>query len=200
MKPRAVLYARVSTADKGQDWSAQIEELRLVAARRGWEIVGEYSDETSGLKAKRPGLGEAMRRARAGNVDILASVAVDRIARSLINLLHLVDELEELGVKLACTREGDTDTTTPQGRAFLQARAIFAELERRLTAQRVREGLAVRRARGVKLGRRRTIDYSRTDRARELRAAGKSWSQIADELGGTPGAWSARLLRAAAAA
>lgn len=195
MKPRVLLYARVSTADKGQDYAAQLEELRKVAAQRGWQIVGEEHDTTSGTKALRPGLFNALNVCRAGGVDILAATATDRVARSTKNLVDLVDELEALGVKLACTREGAVDATTPQGRAFMQVRAVFAELERNLTAERIREGLAVRRARGVKLGRRRTLDYARLPRALQLRDGGMSWSEIAGQLGGSGGAWSRAISR-----
>lgn len=197
VKPRALLYARVSTADKGQDWSAQLEELRRVADQRGWQIVAQEHDTTSGARAMRPGLEAAIQRCRRGEVDIFAAVSTDRFARSVWNLLQLVNELDACGVKVAATREGALDTTTPQGRAFMQTRAVFAELERSLRAEGVREALAIRRARGVKLGRRRTIDYRRLERARELRADGRSWSEVAGELGGSPGAWSAALLRAA---
>lgn len=193
---RALLYARVSTADKGQDFSAQLDELERVAEQRGWSVVRMYHDVTSGSKTKRPGLDAALACCRAGGADIFAAVSVDRIARSVRHLLDLVDELEALGVKLSCTREGNTDTTTPQGRAFLQARAIFAELERNLIRERIREGLAVRRARGVKLGRRATLDYAKLPAARVLRDAGRSWSQIAARLGGTAGAWSLAVTRA----
>jgi DNA invertase Pin-like site-specific DNA recombinase len=196
MKPRALLYARVSTADKGQDYTAQLEELRRVAEQRGWVVVGETYDVTSGAEAERPGLAAAIDRCRVGAVDIFAAVATDRIARSTKNLIDLVDELEAFGVKIACTREGAIDSTTPQGRAFMQVRAVFAELERNLTRERIREGLAVRRARGVKLGRRRTIDHGQIGRARELRAAAASWTEIARQLGGKPGAWSRALSRA----
>jgi DNA invertase Pin-like site-specific DNA recombinase len=199
MKPRALLYARVSTADKGQDYTAQLEELRRVAEQRSWEVVGEFHDVTSGAKASRPGLDAAIARCRAGEVDIFAAVSTDRFARSVPNLLELVDVLEACGVKVAATREGVLDATTPQGRAFLQVRAVFAELERNLTRQRIREGLAIRRARGVKLGRRRELDYTLVDFAKALRqqTPPASWSAIAAQLGGTPGAWSRALSRAA---
>lgn len=195
---RALLYARVSTVDKGQDWHAQIEELRQVARQRGWEIAGEYSDTMSGAKASRPGLDAAIDACRAGKVDVFAAVSVDRVARSVFNLLRFVNELDALGVRLACTREGDTDMTTPQGAAFLQMRGIFAELERKFRAQQIREALAVRRARGVKLGRRRTLDYTKLERARELRAKMPpiSWTTIAGELGGTASAWQRAVSRA----
>jgi DNA invertase Pin-like site-specific DNA recombinase len=196
---RALLYARVSTADKGQDYTAQLHELSAVAMQRGWRVAGSFWDRTSGAKDTRPGLTDALAHCRAGKVDIFAAVSVDRVARSVRNLLDFVGELEALGVTLACTREGTTDLTSPQGRAFLQVRAVFAELERNLIRERIREGLAVRRARGVKLGRRRTLDYGLLERAQELRK-GKtpaSWSEIARELGGSPGAWSQAVSRAA---
>lgn len=197
VNPRALLYARVSTADRGQDWHAQIEELTQVARQRGWIVVGATYDVTSGAKADRPGLRAAIDRCRVGAVDIFAAVTTDRIARSVRNLLDLVEELEACGVKLAATREGALDTTTPQGRAFMQVRAVFAELERGLTAERVREGLAVRRARGQLLGRHPTGVYVNVGRARELRAAKRSWSEIAGELGGAPGGWERAVARAA---
>ena len=195
---RALLYARVSTADKGQDVDAQLEELRRVAQQRGWMVVGEYSDTTSGANADRPGLTRAIADCRVGLAEVFAATATDRIARRVRNLLDLVDQLQACGVELACTREGALDATTPQGRAFMQVRAVFAELERNLTSERVREGLAVRRARGVKLGRPRGLDYGKLARARELRALDppRSWSAIAGELGGSAGAWSRAVTRA----
>jgi putative DNA-invertase from lambdoid prophage Rac len=197
MKPRALLYARVSTADKGQDYAAQLEELRKVARQRGWDVVGEHYDVTSGTKANRPGLDYLLGRCRLGDADILAATATDRLARSTKNLIDLVDQLDSFGVKLACTREGAVDATTPQGRAFMQVRAVFAELERNLTAERIREGLAVRRARGVKLGRRRRLDYKLLPRAQKLRAGGASWADVARELGGRRTTWQRALSRAA---
>lgn len=196
MKPRALLYARVSTADKGQDYLAQLEELRRVAGQRGWEVVGEFHDVTSGTKAERPGLEQATAAARAGGADVFAAVATDRIARSVLNLLELVKEFDACGVKLAATREGAIDATTPQGRAFMQVRAVFAELERNLISERVKEGLRIRKARGLQLGRPRTIDHAQIPRARQLRASAASWTAIARELGGKPGAWSRALSRA----
>lgn len=197
MKPRALLYARVSTADKGQDWRAQHEEIEEIARARGWTIVEKFHDEASGAKADRPGLAAALARARRGGVDIFAAVSTDRFARSVLNLLQLVGELEACGVQIAATREGALDATTPQGRAFLTVRGAFAELERSLRAESVREALAVRRARGVKLGRRRTIDHELIPLAQQLRAKGRSWTTVARELGGSAGAWSAALSRAA---
>lgn len=195
---RALLYARVSTADKGQDWMTQMWELRKVAKQRGWKIAGEYHDVMSGAKASRPGLDGAVAHCRRGGVDVIAAVSVDRVARSVLNLLTFVGELEALGVRLACTREGDMDMTTPQGVAFLQMRGIFAELERKFIAQRIREALAVRRANGAQLGRPRGLDYRKLPRAQQLRRrrSPASWSTIARELGGTPGAWSRAVSRA----
>lgn len=194
---RALLYARVSTTNKGQDWASQIEELERVALQRGWEIVGRFHDEISGSKDSRPGLNRALELCRAGRVDVFAAVSADRIARSLLHLLRLVGELDALKVKIACPRDGGLlDTTTPAGMAFIQVRGVFAELERRFAGERVKEALATKRARGVKLGRRRTLDYSKVDQARELRAGGASWRTLAKTLGGSRGAWSRLLARA----
>lgn len=198
MKPRALLYARVSTADKGQDYTAQLQELQRVADQRGWQVVGQQWDVTSGAKAVRPGLIKAIARCRDGEVDIFAAVSTDRFARSVLNLLQLVNELESYGVKLAATREGALDTTTPQGRAFMQTRAVFAELERNLTAERVREGIAIRRARGERWGRKPRIDYAQLPRVIEMRAQGKTWTAIAGELGGKAQTWLNAVRRAAA--
>ncbi len=202
-KPRALLYARVSTADKGQDYAAQLEELRNVARQRGWEVIAEEHDVASGAKESRPGLDRARARARAGQFDIFAAVSTDRFARSVLNLLRLVDELEACGVKVSATREGALDATTPQGRAFMTVRGAFAELERGLRAEGIREALAIRRARGVTLGRKRMINYAQLPKAIAMRKpisdggpARYSWSQIANQLGGTPGAWSRAVSRA----
>ena len=197
-QPRVLLYARVSTADKGQDYTAQFDELQRVAQQRRWRVVGQHHDVTSGAKARRPGLDAALARCRAGEADIFAAVSTDRFARSVLNLLQLAEVLDACKVQLAATREGTLDTTTPQGRAFMQTRAVFAELERSLRAESVREGLAVRRARGIRLGRRpSTLDYGKLDQARQLRAqpTPASWTTIARTLGGTAGAWSRALLR-----
>lgn len=195
---RAILYARVSTADKGQDWRAQLEELRTVAKQRGWKVVGEYHDMTSGRKASRPGLDAARAHLRRGGVNVFAAVSTDRFARSVPNLLDLVDELEALGVQVSATREGALDSTTPQGRAFMIVRGAFAELERGLRAEGIREGLAIRRARGIKLGRPRRLDYRKLQLAQRMRKGltPATWSTIAQRLGGTPGAWSRAVDRA----
>jgi DNA invertase Pin-like site-specific DNA recombinase len=195
---RALLYARVSTADKGQDWKAQLEELRRVARQRGWKVVGNYYDAVSGAKASRPGLDLAVARCRAGEVDIFAAVSVDRVGRSVKNFLAFVDELVALGVQLACTREGQMDMTTPQGQAFMQMRAVFAELERKFIGQRIREALAVRRARGQRLGRQPTLDYSKLPQVLQLRRRRRppSWTDISQRFGGSAGAWSRAVSRA----
>ncbi len=198
MKPRALLYARVSTADKGQDWHAQLEELQVVAAQRGWEIVAQFHDTTSGAKSDRPGLAAAVALCRRGGADIFAAVSTCRFARSTINLLQLVDELEACGVKVSATREGVLDGTTPNGRAFLTVRGAFAELERRVRAEQIREALAVRRMRGQRLGRAPSGQYTDGDQVRKPRARGVPWSKVIAKHGGTNWGWARALERTAA--
>ncbi len=96
---RVALYARVSTSAQGQNTGLQLEELRQVAAHRGWTIVGEFVDEgISGAKASRPALDRLREAARLGRIDLVAVWKLDRLARSRSDLLTLLDELANEGV------------------------------------------------------------------------------------------------------
>ena len=88
---RAALYLRVSTVDQHPE--TQVHDLRQMAAQRGFEIVAEYTDRISGVKARRPGLDNLMRDARRGKFDVVLVWASDRIARSVKHFLDVLDEL-----------------------------------------------------------------------------------------------------------
>jgi DNA invertase Pin-like site-specific DNA recombinase len=95
--PRAAIYARVSTSD--QHAAMQVDELRLVAQQRGWQVVGEYIDEgVSGGKQSRPALDKMMAAVRDGQADVVAVWRFDRAARSTTHLLALLEEFRVLGV------------------------------------------------------------------------------------------------------
>ena len=94
---RTVLYMRVSTVDQHPE--TQLLDLRQMAAQRGYEIVKEYTDRISGVKARRPGLDEMMRDARRGRFDVALVWASDRIARSVKHFLEVLDELNRLGIE-----------------------------------------------------------------------------------------------------
>lgn len=140
-------------------------------------------DTISGRKAKRPGLDEVMARVRRGRVDVVLAFKLDRLARSLSHLVQMTEEFARHGVALIVPSQGlDTSSDSPAGKLQLQVLAAVGEFERSLIVERVNAGLAVARAKGVKLGRKRKLDAHRP-RVAELVAEGKSARKIAEELG-----------------
>ena len=179
------LYARVSTKDKGQDPEMQLTELREFAAKRGWQVVGEFVDVgVSGSKDSRPQLDAMMRVAKARKLDVIAVWKLDRFGRSLRHLVDALAELEALGVAFVSLRD-NLDLTTPAGRMMFHVIGAMAEFERELIRERVRAGLAHARTKGQKLGRpkvRRDRDKDATA-IRQMRGEGDSYGEIADALG-----------------
>jgi DNA invertase Pin-like site-specific DNA recombinase len=176
---RAALYARVSTTGKGQDPELQLDELRRVAAQRGWMIVGEFMDEVSGGRDRRPGLDRLMKIARAGKLDMVAVVRFDRFARSTRHLLVALEEFRTLGMDFVSLHE-QVDTTTPMGRAMFTIIAAVAELEKDIIRERVIAGVRRAQASGKHCGRpRKEIDLRA---ARALLSQGLSVRRVADML------------------
>ena len=181
MAMRTALYARVSTS--GQTCEMQLRELREYAARRGWEIAGEYVDTGwSGAKASRPELDHLMRDAGRRRFDAVLVWKLDRWGRSVLDSIRSIQELASLGVRfLAVTQNLDTDESNPMARFLLHILAAFAELEREMIRERVVAGIRVARIKGKSIGRPRRI-FAR-DEARRLRANGLSYRKIASQLG-----------------
>src|SRR5450631_3845254 len=151
---RVAIYLRVSTSK--QETSNQRRELEAVADRSGWEIWKIYEDAgISGAKGrdKRPGLDEMMKAVNAREFDMVAAWSVDRLGRSLTDLLGILQDLHEKGVDLFLHQQG-LDTSTTAGKAMFQMLGVFAEFERGIIRERVNAGLARARAKGTKLGRR----------------------------------------------
>jgi DNA invertase Pin-like site-specific DNA recombinase len=141
MEKRAAIYVRVST-DK-QTIENQLRELRQIAERRGWEVVHEYHDAgISGAKSRetRPGLDQMLKDAQRRRFDVVMAWAIDRLGRSLIDLLGTIQALEACGVDLYLDQQS-IDTTTPAGRLMFHITGAFAEFERGMIRQRVRAGL-----------------------------------------------------------
>lgn len=179
---RIAIYLRVSTSK--QDTDNQRRELELVAERSGWEIVEAYEDAgISGAKGrdKRPGLDAMMKAVNAKEFDMVAAWSVDRLGRSLTDLLAILQSLQDKGVDLFLHQQG-LDTSTTAGKAMFQMLGVFAEFERGMIRERVNAGLARAKARGTKLGRRR-VKPSVEERIRELRAEGEGILKIARKLG-----------------
>ena len=150
---RAVLYLRVSTVD--QTTANQERELRAVAERMGCEIVKIYRDHgISGAKGrdKRPQFDALCKSATRREFDIVMAWSVDRLGRSLQDLVVFLGELHAVGIDLFLHQQG-LDTTTPSGKALFQMMGVFAEFERAMIQERVRAGLARARDEGKTLGR-----------------------------------------------
>src|SRR6185437_13013150 len=150
---RAVLYLRVSTLD--QTVANQERELRQVAERVGWEIVHVYRDHgISGAKGrdKRPAFDALHKAAARRGFDVVMAWSVDRLGRSLQDLVAFLSELKAAGVDLFLHQQA-LDTSSPSGRALFQMLGVFAEFEAAMIRERTLAGLARARARGKRLGR-----------------------------------------------
>ena len=180
---RAAIYARVSTRNGHQDPETQLLALRQVAERAGWQIVGEYVDHgISGAKSrdKRPAFDRLMKDATRRRFDVVMAWSVDRLGRSLQDLVAFLGDVHAQGVDLYLDRQG-VDTTTPGGKALFQMMGVFAEFEREMIRERVCAGLEKARAKGKRLGRPR-VSLSVERAIRAAREAGKGQLAIAREL------------------
>jgi DNA invertase Pin-like site-specific DNA recombinase len=182
-KPKRVaIYLRVSKSK--QETSNQRRELEAVAERSNWEIVKIYEDAgISGAKGrdKRPGLDALLKAVNAKEFDMVAAWSVDRLGRSLTDLLGIMMGLLEKKVDLFLHQQG-LDTSTSAGRAMFQMLGVFAEFERAMIQERIRAGLARARANGTKLGR-RPVKPAVEARIRQLRAKGDGILKIGRTLG-----------------
>jgi DNA invertase Pin-like site-specific DNA recombinase len=179
---RAVLYLRVSTID--QTTANQERELREVATRMGCEIVKVYKDHgISGAKGrdKRPAFDALCRDAAQRKFDMVMAWSVDRLGRSLQDLVGFLSELHALKVDLFLHQQG-LDTTTPAGKAMFQMMGVFAEFERSMIQERVRAGLRRAVAEGKQLGRPK-IDPALEKRIQSQLRTGKGMLAVAKDVG-----------------
>lgn len=163
---RAALYLRVSTGE--QTTENQRLALTEEASRRGWTIAREYEDAgISGAKGreKRPGLDSMLLDSAKGKFDVLMVWSLDRLGRSLVNLLEITRDLEACKVDLYCYQQS-IDTTTPAGRLFFHIVGAMAQYERELIRERTVAGIMRARSKGKHLGRPTMAD----DKAAQVRA------------------------------
>jgi DNA invertase Pin-like site-specific DNA recombinase len=179
---RAALYLRVSTDD--QTTANQERELREAAEAKGLEVGHVYRDSgISGAKGrdKRPGLDAALKDATRGKYGVLMAWSVDRLGRSLPDLLATLQELHGAGVDLYLHKQA-VDTRTPAGRAMFGMLGVFAAFEREIIQERVRAGMARAQAEGVTFGRPK-IDPEKEEQIRALLKAGVGLNSIARKVG-----------------
>ena len=147
---KVALYARVSKVDD-QNPENQLIELREWARRSGHEVVGEYIDKISS-RDTRPQKEELKRRARLGEVDAIAFIALDRWGRNITELVFEMEEFSRKGITLISLKEG-LNFDTAAGKLYAHLLAAFANFERERIRERTLAGLARARAQGKKLGR-----------------------------------------------
>ncbi len=187
MMKRAVIYARVSTTN-GQTPSNQIGRLREVADKAGWEIVEEFVDRgISGTKGrdKRPAFDRLCKAATRREIDVVMAWSVDRLGRSLQDLVAFLGDLQAAGVDLYLDRQG-IDTTTPGGKALFQMMGVFAEFERAMIRERINAGLTRAKKEGRRLGRPPGASKKRQAKlgqVQKLHKQGHSVRQIARQVG-----------------
>ena len=168
-------YARVSSKDQNLD--------RQLAALKKEKVFRVFTDTVSGSSTQRPGLDGALNYVRAG--DQLIVVSMDRLARSLIDLHRLVDELTERGVSVKFLKEGQTYSldSSPVAKLMLGLLGSVAEFERAIIRERQAEGIAKAKARGVYKGRAKVLNEEQVTRAREWVGKGIPKAEIARRFG-----------------
>ena len=178
------IYARVSTVDKGQDVENQLAELRTYCSRMSYTIHKEYCDTVSGSKGKalRPMFDEMMRDSSRAKFQGVLVWSLDRFTREGISeTFGYLAELKVKKVVFISYTEEHFRTTGPTGDILIAIAAWVAQQERKRIQERVRAGLAVARAKGVRLGRPK-VGFNEA-KALEMLREGKGDSWIAKELG-----------------
>lgn len=171
------LYVRVSTQD--QSCELQRRELKEFAQARGWKIYEIYEDKRTGTNSDREALKQCMNDARLRKYDIFLCWKLDRVARSLKDLISIIQELKELNVSFASLKDA-VDLSTSSGRLMLHIIGAFAQFEADIIKERVRAGLANAKSKGIRLGRPQQVSIVRVS---ELHKRGYSLGRIGKELG-----------------
>lgn len=166
---RLIGYARVSTLEQNLDM--QVQALLKAGVHRDHLHV----EKLSASNKRRPKLDWVIASARAG--DVVVCYKLDRIARSLMDMLNRIQKLEEQGAGFRSLTE-QIDTTTPGGRLMLHVLGALAQFERDLVIQRTRHGVAAAKARGVKFGQPQKLDAKQRAQCRKWKADGKTVREI----------------------
>lgn len=178
---RVGIYVRTSTDLQHSDM--QKDELLAFCKARDWSVVEIFEDTMTGTHMNRPEFQRLLRLARQRKVDVVVCWKLDRFFRSLKDMVNTLQELGDLGIEFVALRD-QIDMTTASGRLMAHLLAAFGEFEAALCRQRVLAGLDAARRRGKILGRPRSVDAAKI---LELRRTGKTYREIAEVLGVSPG-------------
>lgn len=181
-----VFHARVVTHEfKGQDPERQLREMREYCKSRKWKVT-EFVDRVSGAKLQRPELDRMWKECRRRRFDVIVVQDLDRLGRTVKQLVLALADLNALGVAFVCLKR-DIDTTTAHGRFMFHILASVAELEREMIRERVISALETARLPVELGGKGKTLGRPRCNpdvaRIRDLRASGETWERIADMVG-----------------
>lgn len=183
MTKKVAIYTRVSTQD--QSTAMQIADLTEYAQKRGWEIHYIFEDKTSGSSKTRPELDKLMQEAKQRKFDIVLVWKFDRFARSLKMLVDSLELFKDLGIDFVSYKES-IDTTTAMGRLIFNINSAYAEFERELIGDRVKSGVANKRAKMLKDGNsswgRKQLESEKRLKITQMSQSGKSIRTIAKEL------------------
>jgi DNA invertase Pin-like site-specific DNA recombinase len=175
--PRLIGYARVSTNEQSVD-------MQLAAlSKAGVHPDNMHSEQVSGVAQKRPKLDLAFKDAREGDTFVVWKL--DRMGRSLLDLLDRLHTLESKGVHFRSLTEG-IDTTTPGGRLIMHVMGALAQFERDLIVERTRTGVKAHMARGGKIGAERIMTAEKLAKAHKMLMAGKPVTEVASKFGVSP--------------
>jgi putative DNA-invertase from lambdoid prophage Rac len=178
------IYCRVSTAD--QSCARQERDLRTFAKNAGYTVVGVWKETASGAKDDRAERNEILALAQARKIDVILVTELTRWGRSMLDLLHTLQDLQAWNVSLISQTGLQLDLRSAQGKLIASLMAALAEFERDLLRERVRSGIAAAQKRGVVFGRRpgQRIKADRhTPRVLKLVSDGQSYREISHRLG-----------------
>lgn len=179
---RVIGYVRVSTDRQDNGPEAQIATLTREGEHRGWLLDLRREDAASAKSMDgRPVLAQALVDLRAGRADMLAVAKLDRLSRSVVDFATILEDAGREGWRLACLDLG-MDTSTAMGEAMAHMAAVFAQMERRRISERTKEGLAVVRASGTRLGPPVRLPSDVAERIVRLRGGGLTLKEISDQL------------------
>jgi DNA invertase Pin-like site-specific DNA recombinase len=178
---RVVTYKRTST-DR-QEVENQTNPLKNQIDLFGWSLVAEYSEVQSGIKSRdtRPQLRQLLQDARRRKFDRVMVYSLDRLGRSVVDVINTINELEEVGIHIFVVKNA-IDTSTQQGKLFIYFCSIFGEMERDMLLSRQKESIKRLREKNARWGRGTLLDEDKKNRIIELREDGLSHRKIAETL------------------
>ena len=178
---RVVTYKRTSTDH--QEVENQTSSLMNQIDAFGWSLVGEYSEVQSGIKSRdtRPQLRQLLQDARRHKFDRVMVYSLDRLGRSVVDVINTINELEEVGVHIFVVKNA-IDTSTQQGKLFTYFCSIFGEMERDMLLSRQKESIKRLRDKNAKWGRGTLLDEEKKNSIISLREKGLSHRKIAETL------------------